>query len=47
MAKGSVEDIKLESNGLRGRIAEGLVNPNLTHYEDAENVLMKFHGTYQ
>lgn len=47
MAKGSVEEIKQESNGLRGKIADGLTNPALTHFEDAENVLMKFHGTYQ
>ena len=47
MAKESVEDIKLASNGLRGHIAEGLADPVLTHYEEAENVLMKFHGTYQ
>ncbi len=47
MAKSSVEEIKLESNGLRGHIAEGLVDPALTHYEESENVLMKFHGTYQ
>ncbi len=47
MAKGSVEDIKLESNGLRGTIAAGLTDSALTHYEDAENILLKFHGTYQ
>ncbi len=47
MAKGSVEDIKLESQGLRGQIAEGLTDKGLTHFEDAENVLLKFHGTYQ
>ena len=42
MAKSSVEEIKLASNGLRGQIAEGLVDPALTHYEESENVLMKF-----
>ncbi len=47
MAKVSVEDIKLASNGLRGHIADGLTDPALTHYEEADNVLMKFHGTYQ
>lgn len=47
MAKGSVEEIKQESNGLRGKIADGLTDSTLTHFEDAENVLMKFHGTYQ
>lgn len=47
MAKESVEDIKLASNGLRGHIAEGLTDQSLTHYEEVENVLMKFHGTYQ
>lgn len=47
MSKASVEDIKLASNGLRGNIQSGLQNPSLTHYEEAENVLLKFHGTYQ
>ncbi len=47
MSKASVEDIKLASDGLRGSILAGLQDPNLTHYEEAENVLMKFHGTYQ
>ena len=47
MSKASVEDIKLASNGLRGSILSGLQDPALTHYEEAENVLLKFHGTYQ
>src|SRR3954471_22624638 len=47
MSKASVEDIKLQSNGLRGGILAGLQNPNLSHYEEAESVLMKLHGTYQ
>lgn len=47
MSKASVEEIKLESNGLRGRIAEQLRDPGLSHVEDSENVLLKFHGTYQ
>lgn len=47
MSKASVEDIKLASNGLRGGILSGLQDSALTHYEEAENVLLKFHGTYQ
>ena len=47
MSKASVEDIKLQSNGLRGAIRAGLEDPALTHYEEAENVLLKLHGTYQ
>ena len=47
MSKASVEEIKLESNGLRGQIAEQLHDPALSHVEDSENVLLKFHGTYQ
>jgi sulfite reductase beta subunit-like hemoprotein len=47
MSKASVEEIKLASNGLRGSILSGLQDPALTHYEEAENVLLKFHGTYQ
>src|SRR6188474_1642746 len=47
MSKASVEDIKLNSNGLRGAILAGLQDPNLSHYEEAESVLLKLHGTYQ
>lgn len=47
MSKASVEDIKLESHGLRGQIAEQLHDLALSHIDDSENVLLKFHGTYQ
>ncbi len=47
MAKGSVEDIKLESRGLRGNISGDLSDQNVTHFGEAENALLKFHGTYQ
>ncbi|HWB06559.1 MAG TPA: NADPH-dependent assimilatory sulfite reductase hemoprotein subunit [Verrucomicrobiales bacterium] len=47
MSKASAEDIKLESRGLRGHIQEALADPALSHVEDTENVLLKFHGTYQ
>ena len=47
MSKASVEEIKLESHGLRGQIAEQLHDPALSHVDDSENVLLKFHGTYQ
>lgn len=47
MSKGSAEEIKLTSDGLRGHIAEQIADPSLSHVEDAENLLLKFHGTYQ
>ena len=47
MSKASVEEIKLGSGGLRGQIAEQLGDAGLSHVEDSENVLLKFHGTYQ
>ncbi len=47
MSKGSPEEIKIVSNGLRGSIAERLADPAVTHFEDTENYLLKFHGTYQ
>lgn len=47
MSKASVEEIKQQSNGLRGHIAEAFADPSLSHVEEAENVLLKFHGTYQ
>ncbi|MFN0127707.1 MAG: NADPH-dependent assimilatory sulfite reductase hemoprotein subunit [Verrucomicrobiales bacterium] len=47
MSKASVEEIKLGSGGLRGRITEQLADSAVTHVEEAENVLLKFHGTYQ
>ena len=46
MAKQSVEEIKAESRGLRGKIVETLVS-DATHFEEAEYQLLKFHGTYQ
>jgi sulfite reductase (ferredoxin) len=47
MSKASVEDIKLQSNGLRGTIQASLLDPNVTHLEEADNVLLKLHGSYQ
>jgi sulfite reductase beta subunit-like hemoprotein/Arc/MetJ-type ribon-helix-helix transcriptional regulator len=47
MSKGSAEEIKLQSQGLRGNIAGVLADANTSHFEDVENVLLKFHGTYQ
>lgn len=47
MSKANVEDIKRESQGLRGHIPEVLADPSKSHFEDSENVLLKFHGTYQ
>ena len=47
MSKASVEEIKLESNGLRGHIQEAFADAALSHVEENENILLKFHGTYQ
>lgn len=47
MSKGSAEDIKLQSHGLRGAIAAGLADTSRSHFEDTETVLLKHHGTYQ
>ena len=47
MSKASVEDIKIASQGLRGNILSNLNDPTVTHFEESENVLLKFHGTYQ
>ncbi len=47
MSKSSVEEIKLNSQGLRGQIADNLADPGLSHVEESENVLLKFHGSYQ
>ncbi len=46
MAKQSVEEIKRDSRGLRGRIVE-TINSGASHFEEAEYQLMKFHGSYQ
>jgi sulfite reductase beta subunit-like hemoprotein len=47
MSKASVEDIKLESNGLRGQLAEQFADTSLSHVPDDSNILLKFHGSYQ
>jgi sulfite reductase (ferredoxin) len=47
MSKASPEEIKAESHGLRGQIAEAVTDSGLSHVEDQENFLLKFHGTYQ
>ena len=47
MSKASVEDIKLESQGLRGKLGEEIGDTALSHLPEESNVLMKFHGSYQ
>jgi sulfite reductase (ferredoxin) len=49
MAGGSspVEQIKLDSKGLRGTIQQTLKDPNATHFSEEEYQLLKFHGSYQ
>lgn len=41
------EDIKLQSNYLRGTIAEGLEDLSSGALSHADEVLLKFHGSYQ
>ncbi|KAF2396636.1 thiamine diphosphate-binding protein [Trichodelitschia bisporula] len=40
------EDIKIESNYLRGTIVEGLLDPTTAAISAADQQLTKFHGTY-
>lgn len=46
MSKVSVEDIKRESQGLRGSIPEELASP-VDHFGEEAIQLLKFHGVYQ
>jgi sulfite reductase (ferredoxin) len=46
MAAKTVEQIKVESRSLRGKIRETLQNED-NHFADDEFQLLKFHGTYQ
>ena len=46
MARQSVEEIKEESRGLYGKIAETLLSEE-SHFDESEYQLLKFHGTYQ
>jgi len=46
MSNKSVEDIKAESRGLRGTIAEQLAAGG-THFDEETIQLIKFHGSYQ
>lgn len=47
MSKASVEDIKIDSQGLRGLLAEQFADATLTHIPDDSNILLKHHGSYQ
>ena len=46
MSKVSVEEIKRESQGLRGSIPEELASP-VDHFSEESIQLLKFHGVYQ
>ncbi|NJK90652.1 MAG: NADPH-dependent assimilatory sulfite reductase hemoprotein subunit [Blastochloris sp.] len=46
MSTKSVEEIKKESRHLRGQIVETLKS-DVSHFEEAEYQLLKYHGTYQ
>ncbi|GAB4319475.1 MAG: NADPH-dependent assimilatory sulfite reductase hemoprotein subunit [Candidatus Sumerlaeia bacterium] len=47
MARKSVEEIKGESRGLRGRLAQDLADHNKPAFDEEEAQLLKFHGAYQ
>lgn len=47
MSSLNIEQIKESSHGLRGNIAKTLANPEATHFDEADAILLKFHGTYQ
>ena len=46
-AHSHLEQIKIDSNYLRGTIAEGLNDPVTGAISDDDNKLLKFHGSYQ
>lgn len=47
MSHPSVEDIKINSRGLRGTLLEGLADPTTGSLSFDDQRLVKFHGTYQ
>jgi len=47
MSKASVEEIKLESHGLRGQLAELFADTSLPNIPEDSNILLKHHGSYQ
>ncbi len=47
MSKASVEDLKLESHGLRGQIAENFADTSTPNIPEESSVLLKHHGSYQ
>ena len=47
MSHPSVEDIKINSRGLRGTLLEGLADPVTGSLSFEDQRLVKFHGTYQ
>ena len=47
MASHSVEDIKRASRGLRGTVEESLADPVTGALRDSDQVVLKYHGSYQ
>ncbi len=47
MTHPSVEDIKINSRGLRGTLLEGLADPVTGSLSEEDQRLVKFHGSYQ
>lgn len=47
MSKASVEEIKLQSAGLRGQLAEQFADTSSPNIPEDSNILLKHHGSYQ
>lgn len=47
MSKASVEEIKLESHGLRGQLGELFADTSTPNIPEDANILLKHHGSYQ
>jgi sulfite reductase (ferredoxin) len=47
MSKASVEEIKIESQGLRGQLAELFADTSTPNIPEDSNILLKHHGSYQ
>jgi len=47
MSERTIEEIKLESDFLRGKLAETLADPSKDGFSEDDKALLKFHGLYQ
>jgi sulfite reductase (ferredoxin) len=46
-APSKVETVKRASDHLRGGLGEALASPSVTHFDESDSVVLKFHGVYQ